>query len=81
MVCRCILARPTPARIGVDPPKYPPTCLGACDGERLGDLGARSDLELSKHASQVVLDRLFGHEQRLGDLAVRHALGGHPGDA
>ena len=54
--------------------------LRSGDRESPGDLGARSDVELSKDASQMVLDRLFGDEQRLGDLAVRHALGGHPGD-
>jgi hypothetical protein len=42
---------------------------------------ARAHVELAVGASQVHLDRLDGHEQGLGDLLVRHLLGGEPGDA
>src|SRR5690349_4556085 len=45
------------------------------------ELGARGDVELAVSAGQVHLDRLLGQEQRLRDLAIGHAFGGHAGDA
>src|SRR4051812_6777596 len=46
-----------------------------------GKLRARADVQLAVGAGQMHLDRLLGQEQRLGDLAVGHALGGHARDA
>src|SRR5690349_11365035 len=45
------------------------------------ELGARGDVELAVGARQVHLDRLLSQEQCLRDLAVGHAVGGHPRDA
>lgn len=39
-------------------------------GERRPDLTAAVDTELPVGAAEVVLDRLGGHEQQLGDVAV-----------
>src|SRR4051794_90793 len=47
---------------------------GACEW------GARADVELPVAAGEVYFDRLLGHKQRLGDVAVRAALGGEPRD-
>src|SRR4051795_2442777 len=45
--------------------------------QRLPELSARVDPELAVRAAQVRLHGLLGHEQGLGDLGVRHAVGGH----
>ena len=47
----------------------------------LGQLRPRGDLELAVDAREVDLDRLRRDEERLGDVLVRHVLGGHLGDA
>jgi hypothetical protein len=38
------------------------------------------DLELSKDAAEVSLDRVLGHEERLRDLAVCHPFSGQTRD-
>jgi hypothetical protein len=47
----------------------------------MAQLSARGDVELAECASQVRLDRLFGDEQRLGNLTVCGAARGKLGDA
>src|SRR4051794_29385367 len=44
------------------------------------ELGARTDVELPVAAGEVYFDRLLGQKQRLGDVAVRAALGREPRD-
>ena len=48
--------------------------------ERRRQLLARADVELGVRPPEVRLDRLAGHEQRLGDLGVRQPAGGEVGD-
>jgi hypothetical protein len=50
-------------------------------GERVRELAAACDGELSVDAVEVHLGGPGGDEQRLGDLAVGEAFGGEPGDA
>jgi hypothetical protein len=52
--------------------------LGGLQGA--GELAARADAELAVDAGEVVLDRLRGDEQLLGDLAVGAAGRGVLGD-
>jgi hypothetical protein len=40
--------------------------------ERAGELAAGSDVQLAVDVEEMPLDRPHGHEQRLGDLPVRH---------
>jgi hypothetical protein len=49
--------------------------------EGAGELRARTNVELAEDAAEVRLDRILGHEERLGDLAVRQPFGGHTSDA
>src|SRR6185312_4445463 len=48
--------------------------------EYIWQLSPRRDIELAERPSEVRLDRLFGDEQRLGDLAVRTARSGELGN-
>src|SRR5215211_9333151 len=50
-------------------------------GERLRETGAARDAELSVDVRQVDLDRLRGHVQRVGDVAVAPPLRREVGDA
>src|SRR5829696_7885907 len=50
-------------------------------GHRLRELLTRLDRELGERVAQVTLDRPLGHEQLLRDLAVRHPVARHGGDA
>src|SRR4051794_28140865 len=63
---------------------YPERTRSRADGlrlaERAHELHARADVELPIDARQMRLDGLLGHEQRLGDLAIRHAVGRHARD-
>src|SRR6266487_4827218 len=59
---------------------------GGCCGfvptsERCGEVTARVDVELAVGAAQMLLDRLRGDEERLGDLLVAQPLGRHLRDA
>src|SRR5947207_7232545 len=59
---------------------------GGCCGfvptsERCGEVTARVDVELAVGAAQMLLDRLRGDEERLGDLLVTQPLGRHLCDA
>src|SRR4051794_25739519 len=56
-------------------PSTPETLRGGA--ERVWQLRARGDLELAVDAREVDLDRLRRHEERLGDVLVRHVVGGH----
>jgi len=49
--------------------------------ERLGQLGARGDVQLAVGVAEVGLHRPGGDEQRLGDLAVGQPVGGEATDA
>lgn len=49
--------------------------------ERPAQLGPPADVQLLKHMPHVGLDRLLGHGQGLGDLAVGFAVGRHAGDS
>ena len=46
-----------------------------------GSSGTRTDLQLGVRVAEVRLHRLLRHEQRLGDLAVAHPVGGQLRDA
>src|SRR5919202_1867071 len=55
--------------------------LGVRFGQQRGELPAGSDAELAVGVGEVDLDRLLGHEERLGDLPVRQLRSGersHP---
>src|SRR5438874_1373896 len=59
---------------------------GRCCGfvstsERCGEVTARVDVELAVGAAQMLLDRLRGDEERLGDLLVAQPLRRHLCDA
>jgi hypothetical protein len=45
--------------------------------QRAGQVPAGLDIELAVHATEVDLDRLHSHKQRLCDLLVADVLGGH----
>src|SRR4051794_21168883 len=80
VVMSVTLPPPTPRRIVGGPPPPPPSCGaplprgGRLEAQAGGDPGATADPELAVHAAQVDLHRLGRHEQRLGDVAVAHAL-------
>lgn len=59
----------------------PPSAALSLAGQRLGQLGSAGDVQLLEDVAHVGLDRLLGHGQGLGDLAVGHTVGAHAGDA
>jgi len=58
----------------------PVRSFGVFDDDR-GELVAALDVELLEDVAHVGLDRLLADHERLGDLAVGHAVRGHAGDA
>src|SRR5215207_4859235 len=68
------------ARTSWQPPDLTPVAGGLTPLESVGKTRAAPDPQVAVHARQMDLDRLRGHVERAGDVAVALAGGRHPRD-